>query len=63
MPKYIVKDTHIKHGVEKTATEYAPGDEIELTEAQAAALGSNVKPAADRKAAELKKEANTGKGK
>ncbi len=46
MPKYIVKDTHIKHGApgEKKAKTYAPGDEIELTKEEAGALGHNVEP-------------------
>jgi len=44
MPKYIVKNTHIKHaapGDEKAKT-YSPGDEIELTKDEAAALAPNV---------------------
>ena len=47
MPKYIVKDTHIKHGAkgDKEATIYGPGDEITLTEKEAAALGASVSPA------------------
>ncbi|MBI5885306.1 MAG: hypothetical protein HZB85_01835 [Deltaproteobacteria bacterium] len=46
MPKYIVKNTHIKHaapGDEKAKT-YGPGDEIELTKEEAAALVPNVEP-------------------
>lgn len=45
MPKYIVQYTHIKHAAkdEKEATLYAPGEEIELTLKEAAALGDNVK--------------------
>ena len=44
MPVYIVKDTHILHGKkgDKEATLYAPGEEIELTEKEATALGANV---------------------
>ncbi|MEW5745277.1 MAG: hypothetical protein AB1805_07575 [Nitrospirota bacterium] len=47
MPKYIVKDTHIMHGAKgaKEAKTYAPGEEIELTEEEAAALGSHVESA------------------
>ncbi len=50
MPAYIVKDTHILHGRkgEKEATLYAPGDEIELTEKEAAALGASVEPRAGK---------------
>lgn len=46
MPKYIVQHTHIKHAVkdEKEAVLYAPGEEIELTVKEAAALGDNVAP-------------------
>ena len=45
MPKYIVKDIHIKHGSgEKDARTYAPGDEIELTEDEAMKLGASVTP-------------------
>ncbi len=45
MPIYKVGDTHIMHGGEddKVAKVYAPGDEIELTKAEAAKLGGNVK--------------------
>lgn len=44
MPKYIVKDTHIKHGAkgEKEARLYAPGDEIELSEDEALKLGASI---------------------
>lgn len=47
MPIYIVQDTNIKHAGKDTkeATIYAPGDSIELTAKEAAALGSCVKPA------------------
>lgn len=44
MPKYIVKNTHIRHaapGDEKAKT-YGPGDEIELTKEEAATLGASV---------------------
>ncbi len=46
MPIYIVKDTPILHGAKgaREATRYAPGDEIELAEREAAALGGNVEP-------------------
>lgn len=46
MPKYIVQDTHIRHGKEgdKVATLYGPGVEIELTEKEAEKLGRNVIP-------------------
>lgn len=49
MPTYIVRDTHIKHGAKgaKTATTYAPGEQIELSEKEAAALGASVVPAAE----------------
>ena len=47
MPKYIVKDTHIKHGAkgDKKAKIYGPGDETTLTEKEAEALGASVSPA------------------
>lgn len=50
MPVYIVKDTHILHGRkgDKEAALYAPGEEIELTEKEAAALGANVEPKSAR---------------
>ncbi|MEW6115377.1 MAG: hypothetical protein AB1553_00550 [Nitrospirota bacterium] len=56
MPKYIVEDTHIMHGSKgaKEAKMYAPGDEIELTEEEAAALGSRVKPAPEPEKKEKK---------
>lgn len=43
-PKYIVKDAHIRHAPSKSkeAKTYGPGDEIELTEAEALALGGRV---------------------
>ena len=46
MPVYTVKETHILHGKkgDKEATLYAPGEEIELTEKEAAALGASVEP-------------------
>jgi len=48
MPKYIVQENaRICHGVkgDKEPTIYSAGDEIELTEKEAAALGEhNVKP-------------------
>ncbi len=46
MPKYIVRNTHIRHaapGDEKAKT-YGPGDEIELTKEEALSLGPNVEP-------------------
>lgn len=54
MPVYIVKETHILHGKkgDKEATLYGPGEEIELTEKEAAALGANVEP----KAAKARKD-------
>jgi hypothetical protein len=54
MPVYIVKETHILHGKkdDKEATLYAPGEEIELTEKEAARLSGNVEP----KAGKAKKE-------
>jgi hypothetical protein len=52
MPKYVVKDTLIRHGEGKEAKDYAPGDEIELTAAQAKALGGSVEPASQAKAKE-----------
>ncbi len=46
MPKYIVKEMHLLHGRkgEKKAESYAPGDIVELSPAEAAAIGSNVAP-------------------
>lgn len=48
MPKYIVVHTPLRHGKKgaKTADTYMPGDEIELTDEEAAALGANLKAAA-----------------
>jgi hypothetical protein len=45
MPKYKVKDTHIRHGAGKEAKVYGPGEEMELTEEQAAKL--SVEPATE----------------
>lgn len=47
MPKYIVKDTTIIHGRkgDKKAARYETGDEIELAEKEADALGGSVEPA------------------
>ena len=43
MPKYIVKNTHIKHAARATKGEdLRPRDEIELTKEEAATLGANV---------------------
>jgi hypothetical protein len=46
MAKYIVQEMSIIHGAkgDKEASLYEPGAEIELTAAEAAALGSNVIP-------------------
>lgn len=46
MPKYMVKEMHLRHGRkgEKTAEIYAPGDVVELSEAEAAAIGPTVTP-------------------
>lgn len=45
--KYIVKDTQIMHGVGQESRTYGPGDEIELTEKEAATLGASVEPVID----------------
>lgn len=42
MPTYIVTDTHIRHGEGKVVRVYAPGDEIELSEEQAARLAHHL---------------------
>lgn len=49
MAKYIVQEMAIKHGTkgDKEASLYEPGAEIELTDEEAAALGSNVIPAGE----------------
>lgn len=57
MPRYIVQDTPVRHGTKGAkspddAETYFPGDEIELTEKEAAVLGSNVKPARAEKETE-----------
>ncbi len=56
MPKYIVQHTQIKYARQgdKEAVIYAVGDEIELTEKEAQALGDNVKPV-DKVDKEVKK--------
>ncbi len=41
--KYIVKDTHIRHG----SVTYGPGDIIELTEEEAAPIGHHLEPIED----------------
>lgn len=40
--RYVVKDTHIRHGAGQDARTYGPGDEIELTEDAAERLGPSV---------------------
>jgi len=54
MPSYIVQGTHIWHGTKgaKQAICYGPGDAIELTPSEAAALGGSVKPAGGPTAAQ-----------
>ena len=59
MPKYIVVHTMLRHGREgaKTAKDYLPGSEIELTDEEAAALGDNaerITQSAKRKAPSAK---------
>lgn len=51
MAKYTVADTHIFHGSTggKEAALHAPGDTIELTDAEAQALGERVTPLAGEK--------------
>jgi len=46
MPKYVVKDMHLVFGREgdKSARTYAPGEVIDLSEAEARKIGSNVVP-------------------
>jgi hypothetical protein len=64
MPKYIVQDTHIRHGKEgdKVATLYGPGVEIELTEKEAGKLGSNVVPVIKIREKEEKEEEEETEG-
>ena len=40
----MVKDMQIMHGVGQEARTFAPGEEIELTEREAMALGASVEP-------------------
>ncbi len=57
MPKYRVKDTHIRHGAGKEAKVYGPGDEMDLTEEQAAKLSVEpVSQAGDKDKEEGKKK-------
>lgn len=42
--RYVVKDTHIRHGAGQDARTYGPGDEIELTEDEAERLGASIEP-------------------
>jgi hypothetical protein len=46
MPKYVVKDMHLVFGREgdKSARTYAPGEVIDLSEAEARKVGSNIIP-------------------
>ena len=51
MPKYKVKDTKLFHGKkdDKVATEYNPGDTIELTEQEAAPIMHHLEPVEEEK--------------
>jgi hypothetical protein len=64
MPIYKVGDMHIKHGEKdgKEAKVYAPGDEIELTKAEAAKLGRNVRLAKEGEPAKEKDEVKGAEG-
>jgi len=46
MPKYVVKEMHLVFGREgdKIAKTYAPGEVIDLSEAEAQKIGRNVVP-------------------
>ena len=51
MPKYIVKDTTIVHAKkdDKEPREYKPGQEIELSESDAAPVKRFLEPVAEKK--------------
>ena len=50
MPKYKVLDMHIRHGVGEKVTDFAPGSIVELSAAEAAAIGTSIEPVVEEDA-------------